>query len=88
MLGFVGTLALPPRATVRVGGATRPQQQQRNCHQRDRQTAREAWCVVRETDLVPALRRALYPLLVGSQAVPILVVAPIPAPTSSTSWPK
>jgi ABC-type nitrate/sulfonate/bicarbonate transport system permease component len=28
-------------------------------------------------DLVPALRRALYPLLVGSQAVPILVVAPI-----------
>ncbi|HLX35085.1 MAG TPA: ABC transporter permease [Candidatus Limnocylindrales bacterium] len=28
-------------------------------------------------DLAPALRRALYPLLVGSQAVPILVVAPI-----------
>ena len=28
-------------------------------------------------DLVPALRRAVYPLLVGSQAVPILVVAPI-----------
>lgn len=28
-------------------------------------------------DLVPAVRRALYPLLVGSQAVPILVVAPI-----------
>jgi ABC-type nitrate/sulfonate/bicarbonate transport system permease component len=28
-------------------------------------------------DLVPALRRALYPLLVGSQALPILVVAPI-----------
>ncbi len=28
-------------------------------------------------DLVPALRRAIYPLLVGSQAVPILVVAPI-----------
>ncbi len=28
-------------------------------------------------DLVPAIRRALYPLLVGSQAVPILVVAPI-----------
>ena len=28
-------------------------------------------------DLVPRLRQALYPLLVGSQAVPILVVAPI-----------
>ena len=28
-------------------------------------------------DLAPAVRRALYPLLVGSQAVPILVVAPI-----------
>jgi ABC-type nitrate/sulfonate/bicarbonate transport system permease component len=28
-------------------------------------------------DLAPALRRAVYPLLVGSQAVPILVVAPI-----------
>ena len=28
-------------------------------------------------DLVPAVRRALYPLLVGSQAVPILVIAPI-----------
>jgi ABC-type nitrate/sulfonate/bicarbonate transport system permease component len=28
-------------------------------------------------DLVPAIRRALYPFLVGSQAVPILVVAPI-----------
>jgi ABC-type nitrate/sulfonate/bicarbonate transport system permease component len=28
-------------------------------------------------DLVPAVRRAIYPLLVGSQAVPILVVAPI-----------
>jgi ABC-type nitrate/sulfonate/bicarbonate transport system permease component len=28
-------------------------------------------------DLAPALRRAIYPLLVGSQAVPILVVAPI-----------
>lgn len=28
-------------------------------------------------DLAPAVRRAVYPLLVGSQAVPILVVAPI-----------
>ncbi len=28
-------------------------------------------------DLMPGVRRALYPLLVGSQAVPILVVAPI-----------
>lgn len=28
-------------------------------------------------DLSPALRRALYPILVGSQALPILVVAPI-----------
>jgi len=28
-------------------------------------------------DLAPGLRRAVYPLLVGSQAVPILVVAPI-----------
>jgi ABC-type nitrate/sulfonate/bicarbonate transport system permease component len=28
-------------------------------------------------DQVPAIRRALYPLLVGSQAVPILVVAPL-----------
>lgn len=28
-------------------------------------------------DLVPAVRRAIYPLLVGSQAVPILVIAPI-----------
>jgi ABC-type nitrate/sulfonate/bicarbonate transport system permease component len=28
-------------------------------------------------DLLPAVRRSLYPLLVGSQAVPILVVAPI-----------
>jgi ABC-type nitrate/sulfonate/bicarbonate transport system permease component len=28
-------------------------------------------------DLAPAIRRALYPLLVGSQALPILVVAPI-----------
>ena len=28
-------------------------------------------------DLVPAIRRALYPLLVGSQTLPILVVAPI-----------
>jgi len=28
-------------------------------------------------DLVPVVRRAIYPLLVGSQAVPILVVAPI-----------
>jgi ABC-type nitrate/sulfonate/bicarbonate transport system permease component len=28
-------------------------------------------------DVMPALRRAIYPLLVGSQALPILVVAPI-----------
>lgn len=28
-------------------------------------------------DLAPPVRRALYPLLVGSQALPILVVAPI-----------
>jgi ABC-type nitrate/sulfonate/bicarbonate transport system permease component len=28
-------------------------------------------------DLLPSLRRGLYPLLVGSQALPILVVAPI-----------
>ena len=28
-------------------------------------------------DLLPRVRQALYPLLVGSQAVPILVVAPI-----------
>lgn len=28
-------------------------------------------------DLVPAVRRSVYPLLVGSQAVPVLVVAPI-----------
>ncbi|MHB8400128.1 MAG: ABC transporter permease [Candidatus Limnocylindrales bacterium] len=28
-------------------------------------------------DLVPAVRRSVYPLIVGSQAVPILVVAPI-----------
>ncbi|HEX8024942.1 MAG TPA: hypothetical protein VF484_01935, partial [Candidatus Limnocylindrales bacterium] len=28
-------------------------------------------------ELVPAVRRALYPLLVGSQSLPILVVAPI-----------
>jgi ABC-type nitrate/sulfonate/bicarbonate transport system permease component len=28
-------------------------------------------------DLVPAVRRAIYPLLVGSQALPVLVVAPI-----------
>ena len=28
-------------------------------------------------DLAPAARRAIYPLLVGSQALPILVVAPI-----------
>jgi ABC-type nitrate/sulfonate/bicarbonate transport system permease component len=28
-------------------------------------------------DLIPAVRRALYPLIVGSQALPILVVAPI-----------
>jgi len=28
-------------------------------------------------DLLPAVRRSIYPLLVGSQAVPVLVVAPI-----------
>ena len=28
-------------------------------------------------DLVPAIRRSVYPLLVGSQALPVLVVAPI-----------
>lgn len=28
-------------------------------------------------DLVPSARRSIYPLLVGSQAVPVLVVAPI-----------
>jgi ABC-type nitrate/sulfonate/bicarbonate transport system permease component len=28
-------------------------------------------------DLAPAVRRAIYPLLVGSQALPILVVAPV-----------
>ena len=28
-------------------------------------------------DLAPAVRRAIYPLLVGSQALPILVIAPI-----------
>jgi ABC-type nitrate/sulfonate/bicarbonate transport system permease component len=28
-------------------------------------------------DLAPAVRRSIYPLLVGSQAVPVLVVAPV-----------
>jgi ABC-type nitrate/sulfonate/bicarbonate transport system permease component len=28
-------------------------------------------------DLVPAVRRSIYPLLVGSQAVPVLTVAPV-----------